>query len=102
MRPGARPAPARRTSDPLRPRNSSCTYVQPGCAFVRLVTTIAKSPASGERDTGGLGMRTAPLTAQARQDALDALRASAERGNELDVLVIGGGVTGAGIALDAV
>ncbi|WP_028050534.1 glycerol-3-phosphate dehydrogenase/oxidase [Cellulomonas sp. URHD0024] len=47
-------------------------------------------------------MRTAPLTAQARQDALDALRASAERGNELDVLVIGGGVTGAGIALDAV
>src|SRR3954447_12293167 len=47
-------------------------------------------------------MRTAPLTAQARQDALDALRASAERGNELDVLVVGGGVTGAGIALDAV
>ena len=47
-------------------------------------------------------MRTAPLTAQARQDALDAMRRSAERGNELDVLVIGGGVTGAGIALDAV
>src|SRR3954469_10270937 len=47
-------------------------------------------------------MRTAPLTAQARQDALDALRASADRGNELDILVIGGGVTGAGIALDAV
>ena len=47
-------------------------------------------------------MRTAPLTAQARQDALDAMRGSAERGNELDVLVIGGGVTGAGIALDAV
>jgi len=47
-------------------------------------------------------MRTAPLTAQARSSALDAMRASAERGNELDVLVIGGGVTGAGIALDAV
>ena len=47
-------------------------------------------------------MRTAPLTAQARQDALDTMRSSAERGNELDVLVIGGGVTGAGIALDAV
>ena len=46
-------------------------------------------------------MRTAPLTAQARQDALDAMRGSAERGNELDVLVIGGGVTGAGIALVA-
>ncbi|MFC4616869.1 glycerol-3-phosphate dehydrogenase/oxidase [Cellulomonas algicola] len=47
-------------------------------------------------------MRTAPLTVQARQDALDVMRASGERGNELDVLVIGGGVTGAGIALDAV
>lgn len=47
-------------------------------------------------------MRTAPLTAQARTDALDTLRASAQKGNELDVLVIGGGVTGAGIALDAV
>ncbi len=47
-------------------------------------------------------MRTAPLTAQARQDALGALRRSSEVGRELDVLVIGGGVTGAGIALDAV
>jgi len=47
-------------------------------------------------------MRTAPLTAQARTDALAALKASAARDEELDVLVIGGGVTGAGIALDAV
>ncbi|MDQ0424837.1 glycerol-3-phosphate dehydrogenase/oxidase [Cellulomonas iranensis] len=47
-------------------------------------------------------MRTAPLTAQARQDALAALRRSSEGGGELDVLVVGGGVTGAGIALDAV
>jgi len=47
-------------------------------------------------------MRTAPLTVQARREALDTLRASSEQGNELDVLVIGGGVTGAGIALDAV
>lgn len=46
-------------------------------------------------------MRTAPLTAQARGDALDALRRSSQ-GRELDVLVVGGGVTGAGIALDAV
>ncbi|HWS58483.1 MAG TPA: glycerol-3-phosphate dehydrogenase/oxidase [Actinotalea sp.] len=46
-------------------------------------------------------MRTAALTPQAREKALEALEASAE-GNELDVLVIGGGVTGAGIALDAV
>ncbi len=47
-------------------------------------------------------MRTAPLTATARQDALAAMRESAQPGNELDVLVIGGGVTGAGIAVDAV
>lgn len=46
-------------------------------------------------------MRTAPLTAQARQDALTRLRDSARQGDELDVLVVGGGVTGAGIALDA-
>jgi glycerol-3-phosphate dehydrogenase len=42
-----------------------------------------------------------PLTAQSRQDALDVLAASGEDGPELDVLVIGGGVTGAGAALDA-
>lgn len=47
-------------------------------------------------------MRTAPLTAQARKDALARLRDSAQQGDELDVLVVGGGVTGAGIALDAV
>ena len=46
-------------------------------------------------------MRTVALTPQARTDALAALEGAAE-GNELDVLVIGGGVTGAGIALDAV
>ncbi|NTW41332.1 MAG: glycerol-3-phosphate dehydrogenase/oxidase, partial [Cellulomonadaceae bacterium] len=46
-------------------------------------------------------MRTAALTPRTRDDALEALAASAE-GKELDVLVIGGGVTGAGIALDAV
>lgn len=47
-------------------------------------------------------MRTAPLTPQARSAALDVLRSSTEPGHELDILVIGGGVTGAGIALDAV
>lgn len=46
-------------------------------------------------------MKTAALTPQTRQHALDALAASGE-GNELDILVVGGGVTGAGIALDAV
>ncbi len=46
-------------------------------------------------------MTTLPLTAQARTAALDALRASGQGGPELDVLVVGGGVTGAGIALDA-
>jgi glycerol-3-phosphate dehydrogenase len=47
-------------------------------------------------------MRTAALTSRLRDDALAALRATTEGGPELDVLVIGGGVTGAGIALDAV
>jgi glycerol-3-phosphate dehydrogenase len=47
-------------------------------------------------------MRTAALTPRLRDDALAALRATTEGGPELDVLVIGGGVTGAGIALDSV
>ncbi|PVU83218.1 glycerol-3-phosphate dehydrogenase [Cellulomonas sp. WB94] len=47
-------------------------------------------------------MRTAALTAGLREDAFAAMRASTEAGRELDVLVIGGGVTGAGVALDAV
>ena len=46
-------------------------------------------------------MTATPLTAEARTDALARLVASVEPGRELDVLVIGGGVTGAGIALDA-
>ena len=44
---------------------------------------------------------TSRLTVQSRAQSLDALRASAE-GEPFDVLVIGGGVTGAGIALDSV
>ena len=47
-------------------------------------------------------MNTAALTAQARSAALDTLEASSSPGRELDILVIGGGVTGAGIVLDAV
>jgi glycerol-3-phosphate dehydrogenase len=47
-------------------------------------------------------VKTAALTAQTRAAALEALQASTSTGQELDVLVIGGGVTGAGIALDAV
>jgi glycerol-3-phosphate dehydrogenase len=42
------------------------------------------------------------LTANTRAHALARLAASVEPGQELDVLVIGGGITGAGIALDAV
>jgi glycerol-3-phosphate dehydrogenase len=47
-------------------------------------------------------MASTRLTAQSRQLALAALEASTSSAAELDVLVIGGGVTGAGIALDAV
>ena len=42
-----------------------------------------------------------PLTSRSRSNALARLEASVEPGQELDVLVIGGGITGAGIALDA-
>ena len=41
------------------------------------------------------------LTAKTREESLERLMLSATPGNELDVLVIGGGITGAGIALDA-
>src|SRR4051795_3978648 len=41
-------------------------------------------------------MRSVALSPQAREDALDAMGAA-----ELDVLVVGGGVVGAGSALDA-
>src|SRR5690606_23068882 len=39
---------------------------------------------------------------RSRDQALAALERSAQDGHELDVLVVGGGVTGAGVALDAV
>ncbi|MDP3969154.1 MAG: glycerol-3-phosphate dehydrogenase/oxidase [Nocardioides sp.] len=45
---------------------------------------------------------SARLSAQAREGALDALAATDLPGAELDVLVVGGGVVGAGTALDAV
>lgn len=47
-------------------------------------------------------MSDSRLTRQSRNAALERLASSAIAGQELDVLVIGGGVTGAGIALDAV
>lgn len=47
-------------------------------------------------------MATARLTAESRAQALAALEESTTASGELDVLVVGGGVTGAGIALDAV
>src|SRR6478735_10742431 len=62
----------------------------------------ARAPTAGRQDRDGADMRTAALTPRLRDDALAALRATTEGGPELDVLVIGGGVTGAGIALDAV
>lgn len=46
-------------------------------------------------------MKAQALTSQSRQDALDVLSASSDGGPVIDVLVIGGGVTGAGSALDA-
>ncbi len=46
--------------------------------------------------------QTSALSPAARVDALDALRATNTPGAELDVLVVGGGIVGAGTALDAV
>ncbi|WP_256838678.1 glycerol-3-phosphate dehydrogenase/oxidase [Ornithinimicrobium faecis] len=46
-------------------------------------------------------MQPRPLTTKSRQAALAALADSGAGGAEIDVLVIGGGVTGAGTALDA-
>ena len=61
----------------------------------------ARSPwaVAGEEDNV---TKTVALTVGVRAAALEALRASTTSGHELDILVIGGGVTGAGIALDAV
>jgi glycerol-3-phosphate dehydrogenase len=47
-------------------------------------------------------MASTRLTVESRDQALAALEASQAPSGELDVLVVGGGVTGAGIALDAV
>ena len=71
----------------LRERSDSVTLV---LAVVRV-----------ERSSMSTSGTSSKLTPQSRAQSLDALRASAE-GEPLDVLVIGGGVTGAGIALDAV
>ena len=46
-------------------------------------------------------MRSVALSPATRERALDALAATTEPGGELDILVVGGGVVGAGAALDA-
>jgi glycerol-3-phosphate dehydrogenase len=47
-------------------------------------------------------MRSVALSPETRERALDALAATTKPGGELDILVVGGGVVGAGAALDAV
>jgi glycerol-3-phosphate dehydrogenase len=46
-------------------------------------------------------MRSVALSPETRERALEALAATSAPGGELDVLVVGGGVVGAGAALDA-
>ncbi|MFN8193415.1 MAG: glycerol-3-phosphate dehydrogenase/oxidase [Nocardioidaceae bacterium] len=46
--------------------------------------------------------QTSALSPAARDESLAGLRATTEPGAELDVLVVGGGITGTGIALDAI
>ena len=52
----------------------------------------------GERPAAARGA----LGPEAREAALAALKASAEPGKELDILIVGGGIVGTGVALDAV
>ncbi|MHA7275170.1 glycerol-3-phosphate dehydrogenase/oxidase [Arthrobacter sp. HLT1-21] len=47
-------------------------------------------------------MSSGVLSPKNREDAITALKATAESGQELDILIVGGGVVGAGSALDAV
>ena len=47
-------------------------------------------------------MATDALSPEYREAALEKLRATAQPGGELDILIVGGGVVGAGAALDAV
>lgn len=46
-------------------------------------------------------MNAGALSPQDREETLAALRATAAHGRELDILIVGGGVVGAGAALDA-
>ena len=46
-------------------------------------------------------MRSVALSPETRERALEALAATTAPGSELDILVVGGGVVGAGAALDA-
>ena len=47
-------------------------------------------------------MSSGALSPKNREDAIAALKATSESGKELDILIVGGGVVGAGSALDAV
>ncbi len=47
-------------------------------------------------------MATDALSPEYREEALQKLRSTTEPGNQLDILIVGGGVVGAGAALDAV
>lgn len=57
------------------------------------------------RAAGGTQAFNAPdgaLSPQARAESIEVLKGTAEAGRELDILIVGGGVVGAGAALDAV
>ena len=85
--PGARPA--------VGGRRACATYVS-GNGLPRVARPVLPADVGLSRgcQTGGM---TTPLSPESRSAALDALASE-----EVDVLVVGGGVTGAGIALDAV
>ncbi|GAB3559724.1 glycerol-3-phosphate dehydrogenase/oxidase [Arthrobacter alkaliphilus] len=49
-----------------------------------------------------VGASTGALSPEARERSIEALKSTTEPGKELDILIVGGGVVGAGAALDAV
>ncbi len=84
---------------PSRPRVVVADLDPAEVRRVQALNPIAAGPArhAGHAHPGGPHLVTAALSPAARAAALDALAST-----ELDVLVVGGGVVGAGTALDAV
>lgn len=85
----------------LRPRNA---IVATGVAGLGTYYALAPSPSTTKlRDESKRYSAPSPWSPPSRKDAIQRLKASSkDKGEIFDLLVIGGGATGAGVALDAV